>query len=42
MKTRDRNETIDNIRLCCEALEVGGQGEFFPTPAVVAGAEARA
>ncbi len=42
LENKDRNETIDNIRLCCEALGIGGQGEFFPTPAVVAGAEARA
>ncbi len=26
----DRNETIDNIRVCCEALGIGGQGYLFP------------
>ena len=26
----DRSETIDNIRVCCEALGVGGQGDLFP------------
>ncbi len=26
----DRNETLDNIRVCCEALGIGGQGDLFP------------
>ena len=26
----DRSETIDNIRVCCEALGVGEQGDLFP------------
>ena len=26
----DRNETVDNIRVCCEALSVGVQGALFP------------
>ena len=26
----DRSETIDNIRVCCEALGIGGQGDLFP------------
>ena len=32
----DRNETIDNIRLCAEALGVGRQGELFPSKETVA------
>ena len=30
LENEDRNETIDNIRLCCEALGIGGQGDLFP------------
>ena len=26
----DRSETIDNIRVCCEALGIGEQGDLFP------------
>ena len=26
----DRDETLDNIRVCCEALGIGGQGDLFP------------
>ena len=26
----DRDETLDNIRVCCEALGVGEQGNLFP------------
>ena len=37
----ERHEALDNIRLCCEALGVGVQGDLFPTPAEVAGADAR-
>ena len=32
----DRNATIDNIRLCAEALGVGTQGELFPSDEAVA------
>ena len=27
----DRNSAIDSIRLCCEALGVGTQGDLFPS-----------
>ena len=40
LENEDRNTTIDNIRLCCEALDIGGQGELFPTPEVATGAPA--
>ena len=47
LESEDRDQTIDNIRICCEALGVGGQGELFPTPAEIGAtkgtrAEARA
>ena len=30
LEGEDRRETIDNIRVCCEALGIGGQGNLFP------------
>ena len=35
LENEERNETLDNIRVCCEALGIGGQGDLFPTPAEV-------
>ncbi len=40
LENEDRDETLDNIRLCCEALGVGEQGDLFPTPDEVASADA--
>ncbi len=40
LENEDRDETLDNIRMCCEALGIGGQGDLFPTPDEVAGADA--
>ena len=42
LENEDRNQTLDNIRLCCEALEIGTQGDLFPTPTATAKAEAHA
>lgn len=36
----DRNESIDNLRLVFEALEIGGQGDLFPAAAEVEAATA--
>ena len=30
LEGEDRNETLDNIRVCCEALGIGEQGDLFP------------
>ena len=30
LELEDRNATMDNIKVCCEALGVGGQGSLFP------------
>ncbi len=30
LEGNNRSETIDNIRVCCEALGIGGQGDLFP------------
>ncbi len=38
----ERNDALDSIRLCCEALGVGSQGDLFPTPAEVAGTQPHA
>lgn len=32
LENEERDATIDNIRVCCEALGVGGQGDLFPGP----------
>lgn len=36
----DRNETLDNIRICAEALNVGAQASLFPTGDDIATARA--
>lgn len=30
MEIENRNESLDNIRMCFDALGLGGQGELFP------------
>lgn len=40
LETEDRNESIDNLRLAFEALELGGQGGLFPVPAAAESAPA--
>ncbi|MGD9884602.1 MAG: hypothetical protein AB7U95_31320, partial [Reyranella sp.] len=30
IEAKDRNESLDNIRLCFEALGIGVQGDLFP------------
>lgn len=30
LEIEERNESIDGLRLCFEALSVGGQGDLFP------------
>ena len=42
LEGEERSLTLDNIRLCCEALGIGAQGDLFPTPVEVDGAEAHA
>ena len=32
LEASERDESIDNLRLCFEALGFGGQGEMFPEP----------
>lgn len=41
LEAEDRNESIDNIKIMFEALEIGGQGDMFPEPAAPKGNGAR-
>ncbi len=42
LEGEERSLTLDNIRLCCEALGVGSQGYLFPVPTEVAGTQPHA